>query len=390
MRVPFRLVARNLFKHPVRTLLTVGSLIVALFLLCVLRSLVVTLEAGVEAARSDRIIVQSAVSLFVQLPESYEAKIQAVGGVTNVCRWNWFGGYFREPANFFAQFACEPEELFPLYPEIDVVDGSAENFVATRQSCLVGADLVRDFGWKVGDTVPIISALYPRSDGGAWEFRVAGIYESSSSAVDERTLFFHWKYLSESLEQGAARGPDGVGIYVVGIEKGHEPIAVMAAIDALFENGPQRVQSTSESEFQAQFVSMIGNIPFFVGAIGTGVLIAIVLAVINTMLMAAREQSRDAGILQSMGFGGRAVFLVFLLQSLILAVAGGALGVLLALASSPVLAKTLGTAFPGYHIDATTACLGLFLSVAIGGVAGVVPAWRLSRRSPVESLRARA
>ncbi|HLU48343.1 MAG TPA: ABC transporter permease, partial [Planctomycetota bacterium] len=260
--MPFRLVLKNLFKHPLRTVLTLGSLIVALFLLCVLRSLVVTLEAGVKAARSDRIIVQSAVSLFVQLPESYEAKIVGVEGVRAACRWNWFGGYYREPANFFAQFACEPEELFDLYPEIKIVEGSAEEFVSKRLSCIIGTDLVRDFGFRVGDTVPIISALYPLASGGAWEFRVAGIYESSSSAVDQRTLFFHWEYLSESIDQGVTLGPDGVGIFVVGIEKEADPVAVMAAIDELFENGPQRVQATSESEFQAQFVSMIGNVPF--------------------------------------------------------------------------------------------------------------------------------
>jgi putative ABC transport system permease protein len=387
MRLPLRLVGKNLFKRPLRTVLTIGSLTVALFLLCTLRSLVVTIEAGVKAARSDRIIVQSAVSLFVNLPESYEAKIRRVEGVEETCRWNWFGGYFKEPANFFAQFAVDVSTLVPVYPEIVLSDAERTAFASDQRGCIVGYELAEQFGWKIGDTVPIISALFPRKDGSAWEFILHGTYRSKTSNVDNRTLFFHDEYLEKSLEDGAAEGPVGVGVFAVDLEPGAEPVAVMRRIDELFENDAQRVQSTSEAEFQAQFVSMVGNVPFFVAAIGTGVLVAIVLAVINTMLMAAREQARDAGILRALGFPRRSVFGVFLFQSLLLSVGGGGAGVVLALAASGAIAALVGTAFPGYHVTTETAAAGIGISVAIGVFAGLFPAWTLSRRPPVESLR---
>lgn len=386
-RFPFRLVWRNLARHPVRLALTVGSLVVAFFLLATLRSLVVTLDAGVRAARSDRLIVQSAVSLFVILPESYEGKIRNVDGVTNVCRWTWFGGYYQEPSNFFAQFATGEETLLDVYPEIRIVEGSEERFLADRRACLVGSGLARDFEWKVGDTVPIISALFPRLDGTAWEFQVAGVYESDSSNVDNRTLFFHHEYLEKSLEEGAAGGPEGVGIYVVKIGKDESPQAVMARIDALFENGPQRVQTTSEAEFQAQFVSMVGNIPFFVSAIGSGIFAALVLAVFNTMLMAAREQVHDVGILKALGFANTTVFGVLLLQSLAVSVLGGGFGVLVALGTSARFADLLGTAFPNYGVSVETVWLGFSLAAVVGLVAGLVPAVRLSRATCIASLR---
>ena len=386
-RIPLRLVTRNLFKHPIRTLLTLGSLTVALFLLCFLRSLVVTLDAGVKSAKSDRIIVQSAVSLFVDLPQSYEGKIRAVPGVVETCGWNWFGGYYQDPSNFFAQFAVDQTTLLDVYPEIEIVDGDRETFLRERQSCLIGSELATRYVWRVGDSVPIISALYPRVDGTAWEFRVAGIYSSKSSNVDNLTIFFHYEFLEKTLEAGAAVGPPGIGIFTVKVADGTEPLDVMGRIDALFANGPQRVQSTSEAEFQAQFVSMVGNVPFFVGAIGTGVFLAILLAVVNTMLMSAREQSRDVGILKALGFGSAAVFWILLLQSLFLSVLGGGAGVALAFATSGPIQSALGPMFPNYSISVGTVVLGGAISVLIGVAAGVAPAWRLSRLSTVGSLR---
>ena len=93
------LIFRNLLKHPIRSLLTIGSLTIAVFLLCFLRTVVTTLEAGVEAADSRRLWVQSAVSLFVDLPTAYQSKIEAVEGVERTCKWQWFGGYYKEPSN---------------------------------------------------------------------------------------------------------------------------------------------------------------------------------------------------------------------------------------------------------------------------------------------------
>jgi putative ABC transport system permease protein len=380
-------VVKNFFKHPLRTLLTLGSLAVAIFLFCFLRSVVVTLHAGVEAAKSNRLIVQSAVSLFVDLPLSYRAKIQAIEGVELCSPMNWFGAYYQEPSNFFAQFAIDPALILDLYPEIRIEEGNREAFLYDQRACLIGSELARDFGWKVGDQVPLLSALYPRAGGAAWTFNVAGVYRSSSPTVDSRTLFFHFKYLEKSLDEGGAEGPKGAGIYVLRIAKDAEPTAVMAGIDALFENGPQRVQATTEAVFQAQFVSMVGNIPFFVSAIGGGVFFAVILAVLNTLLIGAREQTRDVGILKALGFSSGGIFAFFMLQSLALCLAGGGVGLLLSASCSDAIARAIAAFFPGYYVRPETFALGALASVVIGLLAGLAPAIRSSRISPAASLR---
>lgn len=385
--VPVRLVTKNLLKHKLRFALTVASLAVAIFLLCVLRSLVVAMNAGVADAAANRVIVQSKVSLFVLLPQSYGPKLAQVDGVDALVRWNWFGGYYQEPANFFAQFATDPKELFDVYPELYIVEGSKEDFLADRTACLLGADTAAKYELSVGDTIPIISPLYPQVDGGAWEYRIAGLYRSKKKSLDDNTLFFQYDYLQKSLEEGVATGPTDVGIYVLKIAPGTQPVDVMSEVDAMFENGPQAVQATSESEFQAQFVSMIGNVPMLVSSIGGGVMIAILLAVLNTMLMSAREQTRDIGVLKALGFTDGSVFGVLIVQSFGLCGLGGLLGIGVAKGLEPLISTAIGSMFPGFTVTLPTILEAATATAAIGFLAGIAPALRARALSVVDALR---
>jgi putative ABC transport system permease protein len=388
MTVPFSLIPRNLLAHPVRTILTLASLVAATLLVLILETVVASLDAGVQGTAANRLVVQSAVSLFVNLPESYQTKIEAVEGVEEVAKWQWFGGIYRDPSNFFAQFGVDADRLFDLYPEFEVVDGSAEDFIRERSTCVVGVDLVRKYGFKVGDTVPLMGTIFPRTDGGAWEFRVAGVYRSKVNSADNSSFFFHYPYLAQALEVGAAEGPPGVGVYILRVAPGQSAEAVMRRTDDLFAGGPQRVQTTTEAEFARQFVSMLGNVPTFLGSIGGGVLFAILLAAVNTMLMAARERTQELGVLKALGFSDGVLFRLFLLESLMLCGAGGLLGTGLAFAAEPGLKSFLGAFLPGFDFGPGAAAHGIGLSLFVGLLAGIVPAWRARRLVAVDALRA--
>lgn len=384
-----KLVVRNLLRHPLRSLLTVASLVVALFLLCTLRSLVTTLDSVTEAAASNRLIVQSAVSLYVDLPLSYQAKIEQVPGVVRTCKWQWFGGYYQDPSNFFGQFAIDPETFFAMYPEVEVVEGTEEAFRANRRGCVVGEALAQRFGWKLGDSVPLVGKIFPHPDGpdAPWEFRLEALYRPTKKSFDASTFFFHWDYFEKTMEAGPI--PEvGMGTVVIEIDPSVEPTAVMAAVDGMFENGPQRVQTTTEAEFNAQFVSMMGNVPFFVNAIGSAVLIAILLACVNTMLMAGREQTHDVGVMKALGFTDGRMGLLLVAQSLVLCLFGGGLGILLALALERPIQKATAAFMPGFSLAPETLTTAAIVTLLVGLVAGLVPAVRAGRLRCVEAFRA--
>lgn len=392
--MPWHLIARNLRAHPLRSILTAGSLVVAVFLICFLRTLVVALHAGVDQASSSRLVVQSAVSLFVDLPLAYQGKIDGVPGVAKTCVFQWFGGTFEgaggHGGDFFAQFGVDHDNFFESYPEVELIEGTQADFLAKRTACLIGEQLAQKYGWKPGTRVPIMGTIYQRGGGGAWEFDVVGVYRSRSANVDNSTLYFRFDYLRESLETGGASGPKGAGVYMIKLAQGADVVDVSRRVDALFENGPQRVQTTTEAEFQRQFVGMIGGLPTLLSSIGGGVLFAILFAVLNTMLMAGRERTRDIGVIKALGFTDGVVFALLMLESLLLCGVGGAGGVGLALLLEAGTAAGLSSMFPGYDITPETIALGIGLALGLGVIAGIVPAWQASQLRVVQALRPEA
>lgn len=385
--VSFKLVRRYLTRHLVRSILTIGSLVVALFLLCLLQSVVVALDAGVRGSKRDRMVVQSAVSLFVDLPLSYQEKIAAVDGVESICKWQWFGGIYQEnEQGFFAQFATDFETLFECYPEVELVQGTRDALLADRRACLVGESLAARIGWKLGDTIPLEATFFAKDDGSAWDFVLGATYRSRTAAVDGGMMFFRWDYLEETLKKERGESP-GTGTFVFRTRPGVAQEPVAAAVEELFANGPQRISCSTEAAFQAQFVSMYGNVPFFVSAIGSGVLIAIVLACINTMLMAFREQLHDAGIMKAVGFTDASMMGLMLAQSLLLCAIGGFGGIGLALLTEGPLGGFLRMFGIPYVVPGDTVAFASGLTVAIGLAAGIVPAWRARQLRVVEALR---
>ncbi|MGE3163861.1 MAG: ABC transporter permease [Planctomycetota bacterium] len=403
-RVPWRLVPRHMASHPIRTGLTIAGLVIAMFLFCFLVSIVTSLQSSITQAAGNRLMVQSKVSLFVDLPRDYQARIREVDGVESISKFQWFGGYYQEAKNMFAQFAVDHEVFFDQYAAdmdlflaADALDGDADPseraeviraFQSERRAAVIGPALVRDFGWKVGDTIPLQPSIFHKSDGTAWEFNVVGVYRPKRSNVDERAMWFRFDYLQETLAQG---GFDdlGVGCFAVNLGPGYPPEDVAQGIDRLFENGPQATTTFTEAAFQAGFVSMMGNIPIFVGSIGGAVLFAILFSVINTMLMAAFQRVREGGVLQALGFSESVSTWLLLGESLLITAVGGGIGVALSwLAASGMRGVLASFNLGNYAVEPSTVLLGFAISLGIGFIAGLLPGWINRRPGAAAAIRA--
>ncbi|MBI5362455.1 MAG: ABC transporter permease [Planctomycetes bacterium] len=382
---PIVLLWRNLWRRPLRSILTVMSLAVAVFLICGLRSIITTIRAAADNCDPRRLAVMSASGLFVELPLHYQARIDKVPGVEITTKFQWFGGYYRSQKNFFAQFAIDPETMFAMYPECKVEPDAIQRMATDRTACIIGSSLAREFGWKVGDTIPLVGALHPHPEDKAWEFKVAGLYHSDRPNFDNRTLFFRWDYFEETLKQGGV--PPAVGVYSIRVAPGADVAQVIADVEDVFKDSEQRIDCTTEAEFQRQFQSMFGNMPLFLTWIGAGVLIAILVASVNTMLMAMREQTPDIGILKALGFTDGSMFVLFLLQSTFLALLGGGLGVFGALATAPFISAGLEMFAPGYAVQPGTVVLGAVVALAIGPIAGILPAMRARSLTCIAAFR---
>src|SRR5512139_805160 len=121
-----RLLLLNLFRKPLRTLLTVFGVGVALFLFCFLETVLNAFNAGVNMSDASRLVVQHKESIMFELPLSYRPLIEQTEGVKAVAASCWFGAVSQEPGpggkkreEFFAQFATDIERWLGLYPEME-------------------------------------------------------------------------------------------------------------------------------------------------------------------------------------------------------------------------------------------------------------------------------
>ena len=375
-----RLVLANLLRSKRRTFLTVFSIAVALFLFCTLRTVITSFEAAMRASNATRLVVRHAASLVFPLPLAYRERLAQVPGVTGITYGNWFGGYYQDPKNQFAQFAMDVSTFDALFPECVVSEPEKEAFRAERTACIIGRSLARKYGWKIGDEIPIIGTIFP----GEWRFTVRGIYTGATKDVDENTLFFHWDYLDQSLPAGRR---SLVGLYWLRIASPDLAPAVSRRVDAIFENSAQPTKTETEKAFQAGFISMLGNVRLLLTIIGSAIVFAILLVTINTMMMAARERTAEIAILKSLGFGdGRILFLVGA-EAVLLSLAGGLLGSGLAALVFHESDFTGGGFFPNFRVLPETVVLGLGLALVMGIVSGIVPAIQAARLRVADAIR---
>jgi len=374
------LIFANLMRSKRRTFLTVFSIAIALFLFCTLRTVITSFEASLRASQATRLVVRHAASLVFPLPLAYRERLSRVPGVTGISYGNWFGGFYQDPKNQFAQFAMDVPTLLDLFPEVILPAGQAEAFRSERTACIIGAALARKYGWKLGDQIPIMGTIFP----GEWRFVVRGIYTGQTKDVDENTLFFHWDYLNESLPEGRK---SLVGIYWLRIASPDLAASVSGRVDALFENSPQPTKTETEKAFQAGFISMIGNVQLLLTIIGSAIVFAIMLVTINTMMMAARERTTEIAVLKTLGFSDGLILRLVGGEALFLSLLGGGLGCGLAALVFRESDFTGGGFFPNFRVLPETVLLGLVLAALMGLLSGVAPAVQAARLQVASALR---
>ena len=372
-----RLVWVNLLRNKLRTVLTVLSVGVALFLFSTLRSVITALESASEVGSEARLMTLSATGITFLLPQAHENRLRSVEGVRTVSWSNWFGGVYIDQSNFFAQFAVDAETFFPMYPELRIPEEQLEAFMAERTAAIVGNGLIRRFGWSVGQQIVLQGTILP----GDFEFTIRGVYTPDDPSIGEENFYFHYDYMYE-----AAPEQMRPGWFILQLDDPTQAAAVSQRIDELFENSSNPTKTQSEKAFNAGFITMWGNVGKLVRTIGLAVFFAILLVAANTMMMAARERINEHGVLKALGFQNPLLFGIVLAESVMITVIGGVIGIVAAaLLFRPGNAMT--SFIPGFQVQTETMWLGLLIALALGIVSGLVPAWQAARLSVVQALR---
>ena len=373
-----KLIYRNIFRNRLRAILTVLLMAAIFFFIATLLSILENFTLFSEAGKGqNRLAVQSAISLANWLPVAHEQKIRQIPGVTDVCQMQWFGAYYKEPKNFFANFAIDHRHMRSVFDDYVTPDAEFEAFANDRQGAIVGPELMKRFGWKIGDRITLKSTIFPFNP----ELNIRAVY---NHPVDTSSLMFHMDYFQQAM------GNNGqVGMFWLKVKDPNQMAAVSKEIDDQFRNSTDPTETFTEKEFQLNFLSMMGDLKLLFHSISLCSIFMVILLAAITMSMSARERVTEIAVLKAIGFPRGLVLTLMLAEFALLTVAGGALGMLGGSLVYRVvnMAKVTQGFLINFHLYGQSIVTCLIASLAVGLLAGGWPALRSANMSVVDGLR---
>ena len=377
-----KLVFLNAFRARLRAGLTVLGIVIAVVAFGLLQTVVNAWYATADAASPTRLVTRNAISLVFPLPQYYRERIRSLDGVRGVAVSNWFGGIYLDERNFFPQFAVQLADFMPMYPEFVFDPREYQDLLRDRSGVAVGRELARQYGFKVGDRLPLRGTIYP----GNWEFTIRAIYDGRDEGTVTRQAYFHWELVTERLKPRFPRLAERIGAFIVDVDSPDRTAEVSAAIDREFANSLAETLTETEKAFQLSFVAMLESILLIIRGVAYVVIVIILAVAANTMAMTARERLSEYATLKALGFGPSFIARLILAESLVVALIGGVLGLLL----TPLVARVVHGAVPQFsrfEVLPETYAQQAVAIAAVGVLAALVPMLRSARVRIVDGLR---
>ncbi len=371
-------VLKSLWRHRARTALTVSGSAVALFVFSFVGAVRDGLARLTHGREAERTLVVFQANRFCpstsRLPEDYARAIAKIDGVRDVVPIKVFMNNCRASLDLVV-FHGVPAEKLRAARDLTLLSGDWAAFEGRADAALVGRALARRRGLSAGQRFSI----------GEVTVTVAGVF-TAASAAEENFLYTHLDFLQRT------RGLNSVGLvtqFEVLLTEGAEPQAVCRAVDAAFRDDRAATDTRPKGVFQAKAVGDLAELIGFAHYLGFACVGLVLALVATTTVMAVQDRVREHAVLQTLGFSGPLLFRLVLIESLLVSLAGGLVGVgaaLAVLAGSGLAIGTEGvtvafTASPGL------AAVGMSVTAAVGLLAGLVPAWQAARAEIVASLR---
>lgn len=372
-----RLILKNVLRNKRRTLLTVSSLAVSLFLVVTLATVLTELARSSESANPLRLVARHAVSLTFSLPGAYRQRIAALPGVKLALPYCWYGGIYKDERNFFATFAVDERMLREYLSEVEMSDGEWNTFVRDRQGAIVGEKLSLLYGFRPGQRITLKSPIYQNE----LEFVISGVYRGG----DEKTLFFHYEYLNESAPAWAKDKVGTLGILARSVD---DVPKIAQRVDAMFLNTDAPTKTETEREFAISFEAMLGGVKQFMYGIIGAIAFSLLLITASSMAMTVRERTREVGTLKALGFQRGTIAWLFVGEALVVALLGSAFGIggAMLVFSSVDLSLYLPN-FREFWPTTETLVLAFAGALLIGISSVAYSALRVSRLTIAEALR---
>lgn len=362
----------GIWRKPGRTALIFFQVGVAFALFGMLQGMKTGVDHAAAAARADLLIVHSRLSfLAASLPAGSFEQIKSVPGVQLVVPVDIFGATYQKPTQRLGVVAISLVKDWPSAFTFTIAPEYLAAFQKLRTATLIGEELVKKYGWKIGDRIPLMSHTAQMDGSTDWVFDVVGTFSDSDVGSGRDNILINLTYL----EEARFLGKGTVQHFNVAISDPNQAAAVSDEIDRRFANSSQETKTESLLELAQAQAQSIGDLNFLIRAIVGAALAALLFATASMMMQSIRERRLELAVLKAVGFTDRSVFLLILAESLLVCVTAAAFG----LALATVLLPIAGMFVVGLSMPEVVIAIGLGLAVVVALISAAVPAAEAAR-----------
>lgn len=378
-----QLVWAQLWRNRKRTWFTTISIAVAFLMFAVLIGFNVVLQSALDNL-DNRLFVSSRYAQ-EQLPLAYASRIAETEGVTEVSHMTYFGGYFRDRRWIVPSYACDIDSMFRVYRSLfDVPKEALARMRTTKNGAIVAKPLAAQFGWKVGDRVPLSSSIWTRKDGSpSYDVEIVGLFESKDGATQglAGALFLRYDYLNDS----RLFLSDHVQFFIAEISAPAKAQQIIRSIDAKFANSSAETRTMTEQALLQSQMTTIKELNLLVNAIVGAAFFSLLFVIASTMTKSVRERRPEFAVLKTVGFSNGDVALLVLAEATLLCLFAAVLGLFVARGIFAIAGDMFASA--GIPWSIWLGAGGIALGLAL--LSSALPAFTAGRLTIIESLALR-
>ena len=373
-----RLSWTQLVRHRVRSLLTVLGVASGMFLFTAVETLQRSLAKATEETAADTTLVVYRQNRFCpsasRLPEHYADEIRRIPGVRDVIPVQIVVNNCGASLDVITFRGVPDDQLAKFAPEIEVIEGSMEEWQKRGDGALLGRVFAQRRGLKPGD----------RFDGAGVTVTVAGILRSPFPQ-DNNVAYVKLPFLQRASKAGLGV----VTQFNVRVNSSADLKPVAQAIDERFHSDAAPTDTRPEKAFFAETAAELIELIGFTRWLGIGAVLAVTALVANALLLIVRGRVKENAVLRTLGYPGRAIACLVVGEGGMLGLIGGIAGVGLAAAFLRWQSFTMGNEGQTLAIqpDAAVIATGIAAALALGILASLWPAWQAVTQSIVKNLR---
>ncbi len=380
------LIRKNIFRNKRRAFLTMGAVILALFIFTTLITILETLQVKSESSQMDTrlAVLDKYGDPHVEQPLKYISDIRTIEGVQSVSPVA-FTGLTPEvgEAQIYITYSVYAKDYKMIFPELisNIPDNQYSHFITRKNGAIIGFEVSRKNNWKIGDNIKLRSI----ADNFDMEFEICGIYKNENGANRqfESQIIIHYDYYDEK------RGnPARVNWFWLKVKDRATASRISSDIENAFEFAQTEITVQTENTMQAKMGMFTATVQMIIKIISVVVLSTIFLVVGNAIALTIRDRKKEIAVLKTIGFSQQRVLWIVIGEAVMLCVLAGMLGTFLSwlMFALTQLSLTIGFTL-NFFVTYKTIILGFIISFLLGLTGGFIPSYQASRVSVVKALR---